>query len=91
MAAFCKDFQTGMERLHLITTYNIDVDGDVAHGQTTFECHRVALGISPFIGLVTGFYNTDYVHTDSGWKIKKRTERLLFAREERYYAEVTTQ
>jgi hypothetical protein len=89
LAAFCKDFQTGMERLHLITTYDIAVDGDTAHGQTTFECHRVELGSHPSIGLVTGYYETDYIQTDAGWKIKKRTEHLLFAREERHYAEAT--
>lgn len=90
LAAFCKDFQTGMERLHLINTYNIEVDGDAARGRTTFECHRVEIGSHPAIGLVTGFYDTYYVYTDSGWKIKKRTEHLLFMREERYFAEATT-
>jgi uncharacterized protein (TIGR02246 family) len=91
LAAFCKDLQTGMERLHLINSNDVEVDGDTAHGRTTFECHRVELGSHPAIGLVTGYYETDFVVTEAGWKIKQRVEHLVFVREERYYEEATAQ
>jgi uncharacterized protein (TIGR02246 family) len=91
LAAFCRELQTGMQRLHLITTYDIEVDADRARGRTTFECHRTAVGDHPFVGLVTGWYQTDYVCTEEGWRIAHRTEHLVFNREERYFAEVAAQ
>lgn len=91
LAAFCREFQTGMERLHLITTYDIEVEGEAAHGRTNFECHRVETGDHPFVGLMTGYYETDYRRTVEGWRIRSRTEHVVFSREERYFAEVPRQ
>ena len=88
LAAFCRDLQHGMQRLHLITTYDVEVAETTAHGRTTFECHRTQLGDHPFVGLVTGWYDTHYRHTPDGWRIAHRTEHLVFNREERYFAEV---
>ena len=88
LAAFCREFQAGMARQHLITTYDVQVAGDVAHGTTAFQCHRARLGADPHVGMLSGYYETEYVHTAGGWLIRGRVERLVFNREETYYTPV---
>ena len=85
LSAFCQEFQLGMARLHLVTTYEIAVDGPAATARTSFECHRAALGDHPHIGMLSGYYETEYLRLDEGWRIALRTEHLVFNREETYY------
>jgi len=82
---FCRDFNVGWGRVHMIHSYEIDVDGESASSRLSFECRRILVGDHPCHGITTGFYDVDYVFEGGRWLIAHRRERQVFYREESYF------
>jgi hypothetical protein len=85
LETFCRTVQSDLALFHMLHTYDIDVDGDRATSRITFDCRTIGLGKRPRPGLITGYYNTDYVKTATGWLMQHRRERQVFLSEQSFY------
>lgn len=86
LEGFCRRLQAAYGRLHLLATVDIVVDdAETAHSRIGFQCEMIATGDHPRPGRVTGYYDTAYARTGSGWRIARRVEWQVFASQTAYY------
>jgi hypothetical protein len=87
LESFCRTVQKDFALFHMLHTYDIDVAPDLATATSriTFDCRTMALGRLPRPGLITGYYETDYLKSPEGWLIEHRRERQVFLSEQNFY------
>jgi ketosteroid isomerase-like protein len=74
MVTWLRETLGGMHRVHhIVSGFQIDVDGDRASVRSQFHC-TILLTPEPPAIVTGGYYEEEYVRTAAGWKIARLYE-----------------
>lgn len=78
LEAFCTQIRQHWSGLHYMHPPRLKIEGDRAESVIFFEFrHVMRTDAHVRQGVTAGYYHTAYVRTDTGWRIRKRTEQAV--------------